>query len=173
MRYASIVILCFAVAVSAANPPVRTEPIDPSRIIGNVHYETDEQEIRRVLDALHDAASKAQLERYFALFAPEAVYIGTDATERWSLEEFRGFVTPYFTQGRGWTYEPTSRHVTLGPENRTAWFDEILENESYGTTRGTGVLVKIEDDWKIVQYHLTIPVPNDLAKSVVRMIREQ
>ena len=133
--------------------------------------QADEQEIRRVLDALHDAASKAQLERYFALFAPDAVYIGTDATERWSLEEFRGFVTPYFTQGRGWTYEPTSRHVTLGPENRTAWFDEILENENYGTTRGTGVLVKIEDEWKIAQYHLTIPVPNDLAKRVVGMIR--
>lgn len=129
--------------------------------------------VESVLDALHDAAAKADGARYFALFDPSAVYIGTDATERWTLEEFRAFAEPYFGEGRGWTYVPTARHVTIGPDEKTAWFDEILENASYGTTRGTGVLVRNGEEWKIAQYHLTIPVPNDLARRVVAMIRAE
>ena len=38
-------------------------------------------------------------------------------------------------------------------------------------TGGTGVVRKIGDTWKIAHYNLTIPIPNDLAKSVVEMIR--
>jgi len=105
------------------------------------------------------------------LMTKDAVYIGTDATERWSLAEFRAFAEPYFEKGRGWTYVPTQRKIAIGPDGSTAWFDELLENASYGTTRGTGVLVRDGEEWKIAQYHLTIPVPNDLAKQVVEMIR--
>jgi hypothetical protein len=63
--------------------------------------------------------------------------------------------------------------VTLAEDGSTAWFDEMLENQSYGTTRGTGVLVRTAGGWKIVQYHLTIPLPNDLARDVVQMIRNR
>ncbi len=134
------------------------EPGDPKR------------EIAAALDDFHDAASKADGTRYFDHFAPEAVFLGTDSTERWTLEEFRAFARPYFDQGKGWTYVPKERHITLGPAN-TAWFDELLENESYGTCRGSGVLVRVDGAWKIAQYNLSIPIPNDLAKQVVTMIR--
>ena len=127
--------------------------------------------VDRTLDAFHEAASRADGEAYFALMTKDAVYIGTDATERWSLAEFRAFAEPYFEKGRGWTYVPTQRKIAIGPDGSTAWFDELLENASYGTTRGTGVLVRDGEEWKIAQYHLTIPVPNDLAKQVVEMIR--
>lgn len=124
-----------------------------------------------VLDRFHEAAARADAETYFSLFAPDAVFIGTDATERWSVTEFREFAKPYFDRGKGWTYLPTSRHVELDPDGNTAWFDEMLENDAYGTTRGTGVLMKVDGDWKIAQYHLTIPIPNEIAKDVVKMIR--
>jgi hypothetical protein len=38
-----------------------------------------------VLDALHEAASRADGRTYFELFAHDAVFFGTDATERWPI----------------------------------------------------------------------------------------
>ncbi len=129
--------------------------------------------INSTLDQLHDAASKADGSRYFKLFTDDAVYIGTDAAERWSIKEFRAFAEPYFAKGTGWTYKPRSRHVTVAdvPCHCVAWFDELLDSESYGTSRGTGVLVLKNGSWKISQYALTFPIPNDLAKGMTTEIR--
>lgn len=131
--------------------------------------------VSSVLDSLHAYASAANGGAYFALFAPEAVFFGTDATERWSVEEFRGYAQPRFDQGRGWTYvlRPGTRNIEFDPSGTVAWFDEILDNANYGETRGTGVMRLIDGEWKIAQYHLTIPVPNELAAAMVRMIRER
>ena len=123
-----------------------------------------------VLDGFHEAAAKADGSRYFGFFSPDAIFIGTDPSERWTVDEFRAFAEPYFDRGQGWTYVATSRHIRINGD--TAWFDEMLENEAYGTCRGTGVLIRTDNGWKIAQYHLTIPIPNDLAKSVVEMIRK-
>lgn len=127
-------------------------------------------EVGVVLDRFHVAASAADGEAYFSSFAPGGIFIGTDASERWSVDQFQKFAEPYFSRGEGWTYVPLSREVYVNGE--TAWFDEILDNESYGITRGTGVLVKRSGEWKIAQYHLTIPIPNEIAEDVVKMIRE-
>ena len=128
-------------------------------------------EVSEVLDRFHEAAAKADAETYFSLLEDDAVYLGTDAGERWSVDDFRAFAQPWFDRGQGWTYVPTSRHVDVDEDRGTAWFDELLENESYGTTRGTGVLRKTRDGWRIVQYHLAIPIPNEIAKEVVERIR--
>ena len=133
---------------------------------------SDTAAVSAVLDDFHDAASAADFQRYFGHFAPGAVFLGTDATERWTLDEFRDFARPYFEAGRGWTYVATERHVDLSPDGRTAWFDELLDNESLGVTRGTGVLVRLDGAWKVAQYHLAIPIPNAIAGEVVEMIRE-
>lgn len=130
-------------------------------------------DVGRVLDSLHDAASKAAGERYFALFADDGVFIGTDATERWTLEQFRAFAEPLFARGKGWTYTVLERHVTVGPERSVAWFDERLDNAAYGETRGSGVLRRIGGDWRIAQYVLSFAVPNDAAKDVVERIRAE
>ena len=89
------------------------------------------------------------------------------------MEAFKAYALPRFQKGGGWTYKPTSRHVYLSPDGRTAWFDEILVNENYGETRGTGVLVKTTRGWKVAQYHLTVPVPNELLREVVEMIKQE
>ena len=129
--------------------------------------------INTTLDALHDAASKADGPRYFALYADDAVYIGTDAAERWTLNEFRAYATPYFSKGQGWTYRPRERHVVIAalPCRCVAWFDELLDSKSYGTSRGTGVMVLRDGIWKVAQYALTFPIPNDLAKHMTDEIK--
>lgn len=134
---------------------------------------SDAPAVNQVLDAWHQAASRSDEEGYFRLFAPGAVFLGTDASERWTLDEFRAFAHPYFSQGKGWTFIPKRRHVFLSNDGATAWFDESLDSASYGDCRGTGVLRKVGADWRIAQYNLTIPIPNALARQVVRMIHEQ
>ncbi len=134
---------------------------------------TDRRDVDAVLDGLHRSAALADGERYFSLFAPDAIYFGTDPGERWTLDQFRDFAEPYFSQGRGWDYEALERNVFLDPSGDTAWFDERLVNEHYGECRGTGVLRKSEGRWRIVQYSLSIPVPNDLALELVERIREE
>ncbi len=127
--------------------------------------------IERALDDFHDAAAKGDEERYFGLFAPEGVFLGTDATERWTLEEFQAFALPYFKRPSAWIYVPQSRHVQLSPEGDVAWFDEELGHQRLGVCRGTGVLREIDGAWKVAHYNLTVPVPNDLMGGVARRIQ--
>jgi steroid delta-isomerase-like uncharacterized protein len=133
----------------------------------------DEQLVTATLDALHQAASDADSDRYFGVFATDAVFLGTDATERWTRDEFMAYAKPYFDQGRGWTYLMIERHVSIAADGATAWFDERLDNASYGETRGSGVLIRESGQWKISQYNLTIPIPNELARGIVDRIRGQ
>lgn len=137
------------------------------------HAATPEQDIAAVLDALHAAAAKADGPAYFALYTPDATYLGTDAAERWSLAEFKGYAMPYFSKGQGWTYVPRERHITIAPIacRCVAWFDELLDSASYGASRGTGTLVLTPDGWKVSQYALTFPIPNDLAKGMTDQIK--
>ncbi len=142
-------------------------------ILAALIQSTPESEAAATLDRMHAAASTADGTTYFAQFTPDARFIGTDASERWSLAEFRAYAEPYFTQGRGWTYIPRDRVMTLAPLDCrcVVWFDELLDNASYGETRGSGVLRLTADGWKIEQYVLSIPVPNDKARAVVALIQ--
>ncbi|HEY2796414.1 MAG TPA: nuclear transport factor 2 family protein [Thermoanaerobaculia bacterium] len=128
--------------------------------------------VTSVLDGFHAAAAAADEEKYFAALAPDAVFLGTDATERWTKEEFRKFAHPYFAKGKAWTYKAKSRWISFAPDRQVAWFDELLESPHLGTCRGSGVLVSLGGTWKIVQYNLSIPIPNALADSVTKQIAE-
>lgn len=132
-----------------------------------------EAEVAAVLDRLNAASTAADSDAYFALFAPDARFVGTDATEHWTLPEFRAYAAPVFARGRGWSYPATERTITIAPIDCRciAWFEEKLLNASYGETRGSGVLRLTDDGWKIEQYVLSFAVPNDRADAVVEVIK--
>jgi len=138
----------------------------------NASPQAEKAAVDQVLNSFHEAAAKADGKTYFSLFAEEGVFLGTDATERWSVEEFRKYAEPFFSKGKGWSYKSRVRHVDFSPDAKVAWFDELLDNANYGECRGSGVLRKTSNGWKISQYHLTIPVPNELADDVVTSIRK-
>jgi uncharacterized protein (TIGR02246 family) len=125
-----------------------------------------------VLDAWHAAAAAADEEKYFSYFTPDAVYLGTDGSERWTRDEFRKWAHPYFAKGKAWSFKAVSRWITFAPDRRVAWFDESLETPNLGPCRGSGVLVATDHGWKIAQYNLSIPIPNDLADDFKKRIED-
>jgi ketosteroid isomerase-like protein len=137
----------------------------------NIGSDTQIQKIDKVLNKYHQTAAKGQLEAYFDLFTDDAVLMGTDGSERWNVEEFKAYVTPFFSKGIGWLYTPKERHINFVDTGKVAFFDELLFSESYGNCRGTGVLINTKDGWKIAQYSLSVPMPNDLAKSLIKQIK--
>ena len=128
-------------------------------------------DVDTVIDNIHQYASEARFDDYFALYDNDAIFIGTDASETWTLDEFKAYAKPVFSRGVGWTYTSKERHIYFSPNQDVAWFDELLDNASLGLTRGTGVLVNKDSGWKVTQYHLTIPIPNDIADDVARQIK--
>lgn len=148
-------------------------PPDESRL-NSIPHQRAVVEVDRVLDAWHDAAAHGDFDAYFACMTEDAVFLGTDPDERWVGRGFREFARPYFNGVEAWTYHPFERRIMIEPslEHRVAWFDEKLENATYGECRGTGVVVREPDGhWRIAHYSLTFPVPNDIAKDVTERIR--
>jgi len=123
-----------------------------------------------VLDDFHDAASRADEERYFGHFAPDAVFLGSDPGERWSVAEFRAWAKPHFEGDSAWTFVAHDRFISLSAGGNVAWFDEKLDSDGHGEWRGSGVMIKRDGVWRISQYNLTVPIPNARLGDVVRMI---
>ena len=125
-----------------------------------------------VLNNWHIAASMGDFQGYFDAMNDDSVFLGTDASERWTKDEFMGYAREPFSDGNGWTYIPSDRFIAFDDDHDTAWVDEIMTNEKYGTLRGTAVLRRIGDDWKIAHYSLTFLVPNEKAPEVVEVIAD-
>lgn len=136
------------------------------------HADKAQVEVEFTLNQFHHYAAKAKGREYFALMADDMVYLGTDANERWSKEDFKRYAMPYFKQGRGWTYRSRQRHIYFNQNRDTAWFDELLHNEKYGLVRGSGVLVLGPQGWKFKQYNLAFPIPNALAGEFTQRIKQ-
>ncbi len=129
--------------------------------------EADKQQIDSTLNAWHNAAAKAEYETYFSYFSDTAVFIGTDAKENWQVNEFKTWSKPYFDRGKAWSFTTLSRHIYFDSNcNSIAWFDELL-NTQMKICRGSGVMVKQNDKWKIKHYVLSMTIPNENIDSIV------
>ncbi|WP_434928656.1 nuclear transport factor 2 family protein [Shewanella sp. HL-SH2] len=128
--------------------------------------EEDSHNVNGLLNQLHESAMSANWESYFSLYHPDAIFIGTDANERWNMEQFKQYATPT----NGWRYDLQARHLLQIGD--VIVFDEQLYSPSYGISRGTGALINTEQGWKIAQYHLSFPIPNDKAKRITSLIKQ-
>ena len=122
-----------------------------------------------LLDQLHSSAANANKDTYFYCFSAEGCFLGTDPLENWHVDEFHEYAQPAFESGKGWTYSCVSRSVTIY-DNTIACFDETLISQQFGHARGTGTLRLESAGWKILQYHLSFPIPNELAVTVTDMV---
>ena len=130
----------------------------------------DEAAVAAVLDDWHAAAAAADEARYFGHMTEDSVFLGTDATERWTKAELRAYAHPYFAKGKAWSFRSVRRGVTFSADGRVAWFDEDLATPNLGPSRGSGVLVHNGKAWKIAQYNLSVPIPNGVFDDVKKII---
>lgn len=129
----------------------------------------DHAEINHFIDAWHRAAATADANTFFGSMTDSSIYIGTDATERWTKTEFMGFAKPYFDRGSAWDFKPYDRDVHVTSDGKHVWFSELLTTWM-GICRGSGILMKTKDGWKIEQYHLSVTVPNDIIRDFISLV---
>ncbi|HZX95645.1 MAG TPA: nuclear transport factor 2 family protein [Myxococcales bacterium] len=129
------------------------------------------QTVARELDDFHDAAARADEGRYFGHFAPDGVFLGTDAAERWDVAAFRAYAHPHFARGKAWTFRGVRRRISIRGD--LAWFEEDLETQNLGPARGSGVLARSGERWLLEQYVLSITVPNEKFKAVKELLESR
>ena len=124
--------------------------------------------INKLLNQWHAAASVADYNGYFSLMADDAVFIGTDATENWDKKAFMVWSKPYFDKGKAWHFKTMERHIFFNERQTVAWFDELLDTQMK-ICRGSGVLTKTGNEWKIKQYVLSMTMPNDSVDAAIML----
>ena len=161
-RWGSVLAVA-VLAGAAAAPAPHTADQAPER----------ERAVTAVIDDWHAAAAAADEERYFGHMSEGAVFLGTDPTERWTKAQFRAYAHPYFVKGKAWSFRPVSRTVSVAPDGSVAWFDEELATPNLGPARGSGVLLRDGATWTIVQYNLSVPIPNAVFAQVKGIIASE
>tara|TARA_B110000285_G_C15106745_1_gene608475 strand:- start:4 stop:492 length:489 start_codon:yes stop_codon:yes gene_type:complete len=139
---------------------------NPIKEISSTEKDALKKEINSSLNNWHKAASEANFEGYFGVMDSISIFIGTDASENWDLNKFKSFSKPYFDKGKAWSFETLERNVYVNDSGNFVWFDELL-NTWMGTCRGSGVLEKKENSWKIKHYVLSVAIPNDDVQAVI------
>ena len=122
-----------------------------------------EDEVRAVLDQLNDAQNAGDAERVRLLLSdrPDAIHIGTDAEEWWTSEQLAATMA---AAGDGDDLRGVIDDVDIHVQGDVAWAEGRARfmNESGGERpiRVTAVLVREAGQWRVVQSHASIGVPN-------------
>ena len=147
-------ILCLAACLAAAAPAA----------------DRNAGEVDRLLTAWHRAAAVADAPAYFGLLADDAVFLGTDARERWTKKRFQEWAAPFFRRASAWTFNATRRQISFSRDGRVAWFDEDLASPHYWPCRGSGVLEREGGRWRLRQYNLAFTIPNEATAAVKPLV---
>jgi hypothetical protein len=151
-------ILAFATC-NTAKEEIRSDTINTIKTAVNL-----------TLNDWHKAASLADYTGYFEKMDSISIFIGTDASENWSKEKFESFSKPYFDKGKAWDFKTLERNIYVNKSGDFVWFDELLTTWM-GTCRGSGVLERKNNSWKIKHYVLSVSIPNNDVKDIVALKR--
>ncbi len=128
----------------------------------------EKEAIENLLENYIIANENQDLQLIEAIWASDddIVLYGTDSDERvvgWAnirsgIKEQFGFISDTYISA-------SNQFIKLNCTGNTAWFAETLNYNymykgvahSYEGMRFTGVVAKIDDDWRLVQTHLSLP----------------
>ena len=122
-----------------------------------------QDEIRAVIDQLLEAqnAGDADLVRAMLSQRPDAVHIGTDAEEWWTGKQVADAVA---ASPGGDGILASADDIDVHIHGDVAWAEGhgrfTNASGSERPVRMTGVLVREDGQWKVVQSHASIGVPN-------------
>ena len=143
------------------------------------------QQVHAFLDSLHQFAATARFDDYFHLFHREGQFLGTDASENWTKQEFQDWSRPFFTDVEcAWEYLPVpgKRSVVVQQQQQSngtdspptyALFDEVLYCcDLKCHTRGSGTLVYEDGRWQLMLYHITFPIEDEKKQPIMNRLMQ-
>lgn len=157
-----ILLIFIAVCLCACNQSPKTAEAP------TIDTAKEQTQIAAMLDSVNRTAARADFNKYFGYYSEGAIFTGTDATERWDKKQFMDWAKPIFDKGRAWDFTAMERHIYFDKTGTLAWFDELL-NTPMKVCRGSGVVTKEGNDWKLKQYILSTTVPNELLDSIIKL----
>lgn len=124
--------------------------------------------IKAVLDQMLKAQENQDLEAFTKSFSHDTdiVHFGTDIDEIWyNWSSFYEWMNEAIKTRADLTITEKNTHIRLNESENTAWYSQLLDTcfETKGEPvriegfRHTGVLEKIDKQWRIVQSHMSIP----------------
>lgn len=147
----------------ACNAPKAEEKAPTATAIAD-----SKKQVAAMLDSFNVAAARADYTRYFNFYTENATFNGTDATENWDKAAFMVWAKPFFDKKTTWNFTALKRNIYFGKYANIAWFEELL-NTQMKICRGSGVVVKVGNDWKIQQYVLSTTIPNTQLDNVIKI----
>lgn len=116
----------------------------------------------------HNDVATFNYSAYFDFMSDDFIFLGTDPSERWSKEEFAGFCKPYFDKKSTWDFKTNWRNWYLNESKDIAWFEESLDTWME-ECRGSGVVKKVNGQWKIAHYNLTVLIENEKMDKFLKL----
>jgi hypothetical protein len=172
MKKVSIIILIFLLNITCEKSTSKISDVEKSiSKISDVEKEAQKEFLNSFLNSWHFSASNANYANYFDKMDENSVFIGTDASEIWTKNQFEKYSKPHFDKGKAWDFKALERNIYLNDAGNFAWFDENLQTNR-GTFRGSGVLENTNGNWILKHYVLSVPIPNDDMKEVVKITKK-
>jgi len=123
-----------------------------------------QDEIRKLLNEMIEAQNSGDAPRLRTMLSerPDVVHIGTDAAEWWTSGQVVGAVAAV---GSGDDVRAVADDIDVHVQGDIAWVEGrgrfTRADGAERPVRMTGVLVREDGRWKVVQSHASIGVPNE------------
>jgi hypothetical protein len=65
---------------------------------------------------------------------------------KWNKMQFQAFAKPFFDRGKAWSFKAIERHIYVDKSGKPLG---LMSCSKMKICRGSGVLVKVGNDWKI------------------------
>ncbi len=135
--------------------------------IGNT--EKTVNNVKQVLQTLLKSQERGDIESFANCFLHDSsvVHIGTDIDEYFtSWRDYLHWIDNFLISRKGQEINSKETRVMLSEDKKTAWYSQLIDTcyETKGEItriegfRHTGVLIKTENGWKIVQSHISAPL---------------
>jgi ketosteroid isomerase-like protein len=127
------------------------------------------QDVKQVLLTLLQSQEKGRIENFANCFlhADSVVHIGTDVDEYFtSWRDYLHWIDDYLISRKGQEINAKETRIQVSKDGNTAWYSQLIDTcyETKGEItriegfRHTGVLLKTDNGWKIVQSHVSAPL---------------
>ncbi|MDA7803743.1 nuclear transport factor 2 family protein [Crocinitomix sp.] len=124
-----------------------------------------------LMNKWHNDVAVFDFEAYFGFMSDDFIFLGTDPSERWTKEAFANYSKPYFDRKSTWDFKTNWRNWYFSDDYSMAWFEESLDTQME-ECRGSGVLSKVDGEWKIAYYNLSVVIENEKMRKFIKLRRK-